>query len=169
MVMSSRVSSSVDAASASSYRPSAASYSSLRTFASASWRSDSTLFVVGLDIPALPLIVPVALLLLALEFDEAFVFLLRRGAECLEPVEHRFGTAALVEEVTDAQIECLQDFEKSVQTDFVLSLFHTGKIGLVDADPFGELHLRELSLAAQLTDLAADELDLSWLIHQSLR
>ena len=65
--------------------------------------------------------------------------------------------------------ERLLSSEKSVQTDFVLSLFHTGKIGLVDADPFGELHLRELSLAAQLTDLAADELDLSWLIHQSLR
>jgi lipopolysaccharide transport system permease protein len=35
----------------------------------------------------------------------------------------------------------------------------------VDADAVGKLHLRQLALAAELPDLAADELELCWLVH----
>jgi lipopolysaccharide transport system permease protein len=35
----------------------------------------------------------------------------------------------------------------------------------MDADPVGELHLRQFALAAKLPDLPADELELCWLIH----
>jgi hypothetical protein len=35
----------------------------------------------------------------------------------------------------------------------------------MDADLLGELHLRQLSLAAKLPDLAPDELELYWLVH----
>src|SRR5207247_5754915 len=70
-----------------------------------------------------------------------------------------------VEEVADAEIERSEDLQQRVEADFVLSLFHPGEIGLVDADPIGELHLRQLALAAELPDLPADELDLRGFCH----
>ena len=42
---------------------------------------------------------------------------------------------------------------------------HAGEIGLMDADPLSELHLRQLALAAELADLAAYELDLGGFCH----
>ena len=37
------------------------------------------------------------------------------------------------------------------------------------ADPIGKLYLSQLSLAAKLPDLASDELELCWLIHEGFR
>src|SRR4051794_39914083 len=105
--------------------------------------------IIGLSIifPTLrPVIVP-SRFLPALEFDEAFHFFLRRRTEGLELVDDRLLVAsALFEEIADAEVEGLQDLEQSIEADLVLSLFHAGEIGLVDADPFGELHLRQLTL-----------------------
>jgi hypothetical protein len=98
-----------------------------------------------------------AQLLVALELDEAFDFLLRMGAECPELVQDRIDSIVLVEKVTDGEIEALQNLEQCVETDLVLALFHPREVGLVDADFLGKLHLRQLALAAELPDFPADE------------
>src|SRR5512145_2106507 len=147
MMISSRASSSVLSASASSYRRSASSNFSLRTSAIASWRSASERISAALDIvvPALhPILVP--RLLPALEFDEALHFFLCGRTQCLEFLDDRFSPVRLVEEIPDAQIERLQDLQERIQANLILSLLHPGKVGLVNSDPVGKLHLGELSL-----------------------
>ena len=39
----------------------------------------------------------------------------------------------------------------------------------MNADAVGKLYLRQLSLAAELSDFAPDELELCWLIHGRFR
>ena len=97
-----------------------------------------------------------------LEFDEVLDLALRARAETAHLVCDALGRTGLVEEVTDAQIECLQDAQESVETDFVFSLLHAGQIGLMDTNSLGELHLSQLSLPAELPDLTSDELNLNW-------
>ncbi|HUP61140.1 MAG TPA: ABC transporter permease [Thermoanaerobaculia bacterium] len=101
------------------------------------------------------------MLLTALELDEVFHFPLRAGAETPHPLGDAFAPA-LVEEVADAQVECLQDAQERVETDFVLALLHAREIRLVHADALGELHLGQLSLPAELADLSSDQLNLNW-------
>src|SRR5258708_4140545 len=146
----------------------ACSSSSARTRANPAWRSSSTRSIVSLFIvaPALPrLFSPDILLLPAFEVDEILDLFLRRGAQPVELVHQRLAAVALVEEVADIQIEGLEDLEQRVESDLVLSLLHPGEVRLVDADALGELHLGQLPLAAELPDLASDELELCWLAH----
>lgn len=72
---------------------------------------------------------------------------------------------ALVKEVADREVECLQDLQESVETDLVLPLFHPRQIGLVNADTLGELHLSQLALTAELANFSPDQFELCWLVH----
>src|SRR5262249_45920264 len=90
---------------------------------------------------------------------------LRGGAEGLELVEGVLSLSRFVEEIADAQIECLQDFQQRIEADLVLSLLHAGEVGLMNADLLRKLHLRQLSLASELADFSTDELELRWPIH----
>src|SRR5262249_35238073 len=105
--------------------------------------------------------------LAALELDEALDLALGRGAQGAVLLDHGRTAVAVVEELADAEVERSQDFEQRVETDFVLSLLHAGEVGLVNADFLGELHLVQLALAAELPDLAADELELCGPVHHA--
>jgi hypothetical protein len=72
---------------------------------------------------------------------------------------------ALIEEVTDGEVERLQDLQEGVEANLVFALLHAGEIGLMDADPLGEFHLSQLALTAKLPDLSTDELELGWLVR----
>src|SRR6266513_3204221 len=150
IVISSRASSSSASCSAESNMSSAASISPARTLATAARRSSSARVRFS-DIPTVPVSLvrfPAGLdLLRAFEFDEALDLFLRGGAESSQLVEHRLRAISLFEEIADAEVERLQDFQQRVQSDFVFALFHARKIGLMNADALGQLDLRELALA----------------------
>src|SRR5712691_3049963 len=168
MVISSRVSSSSASAIAASYTSNASSTSPTRTLASADRRSSSAPVNTS-DIPTLALSavwLEAIEFLRALELDEALDFFLRRGAERFQLVEYGLRTAALFKEVTHAEVECLQDLQKCIQSDLVFALFHSRQIGLMNADALRELHLCQLSLTTKLPDFTSDEFELRWLIHR---
>jgi hypothetical protein len=106
-----------------------------------------------------------AVLLQPLELDEAFDFALSVRREALVLGDQIRFLRTLFEELSDPEIERLQDLEKSVEADFVLALLHAGEIGLMDSDHLGKLHLRQLSLTAKLPDLPSDEFKLCRLVH----
>src|ERR1700687_1530580 len=146
MMISSRASSSSARQRAMSYRASASSTSPERTFASALRRSSSARVNVCSGIPTLAIpAVWLVELLRPFELDEALDLFLRSRAECFQFVEHRLRAAALFEEIADAEVEGLQDFQKRIESD--LSRMEQGeyKVGLMNADALGELHLCQLA------------------------
>src|SRR5437867_7654054 len=166
MTISSRASSSSTTASAASYIESASSTSPDRTLASALRRNSSARVNTCSVIPTLTLpIFRLAEFLCSLEFDEALDLFLRAGAERSQFVEHRLRAAALFEEIADAEVESLQNLQKRIEADLVFALLHPRKVRLMDADPLGELHLRQFALTAKLPDFPSDEFELTWLVH----
>src|SRR3954454_8577065 len=78
------------------------------------------------------------------EFDEILDFALRVRAERSQLVEHHLNAIVILKEFTDRNIKSLKDLQKGIQPNFILSLLHAGKVGLMDADFLGELYLRQL-------------------------
>src|SRR6185295_13383019 len=109
---------------------------------------------------------PFSAALLPLHRDEILhlaLSVLLQGIELLNQPDVARGDGLprhVLEELADAHLELGEDAEEGVQADPVLTLLHAGEIGLLDTEPGGELHLGELALLAQLTDLASDQLDL---------
>src|SRR6185436_21045767 len=99
-------------------------------------------------------------LLAMLELDEVLDLALRVAAERSQLVEHNLNAVVVFEELTDADVECLKDLEKGIQPDFILPLFHAGKVGLMDADFLSKLNLRQLALPSQLPDFSTDKFNL---------
>ena len=140
----------------------------MRTRSSACRRSISAVVISGIR-PTLHPVELAEVFLVPLELDEAVHFLLSRGAQGAVLLEDVVRTIGLVEEVSDAQVEALQDLEQRVETDLVFALLHAGEVGLMYTDFFGELHLRQLALPAELADLASDEFELCGPVHRGLR
>src|SRR2546425_12567521 len=122
------------------------------------YRASRSAAMEGSSVVFLDLLFSDSLFGLELELDEALDLLLRAGRQLLVLPQElvlavpRHRGRVLVEEIGDVHLEDREDLEQRLEADLVFSVLHAAEVGLLDADPVGEVGLREAAILAERAD-----------------
>src|SRR2546425_1535411 len=127
------------------------------------YRASRSAAMEGSSIVFLDLLFSDLLFGLELELDEALDLFLRAGRQPLVlPQELVFAVArhrgrVFVEEIGDVHFEDRENLEQCLEANLVLPVLHAAEIGLLDADPMGQVRLCEAPILAERSDSGPDQ------------